>query len=201
MRRPSDPLDALVGLGDGLGQGRCGEVGQLDGLEAGPQALGRVQLRGVGEQALDHQPVPLSVQPAPHGAAAMSRQPVPQQGGLLPTQEPAQLAQDLDGVCCVAPTRGVVNARHTFGSDCDCELGEGDRRTAVHWLLGGQLVVSTAKVLDEGMPGDDHPGAGVLPCTMWPLKPSHLAAWHRRSTAPNAGSASSCQTNQALCSG
>jgi hypothetical protein len=31
-----------VGLVDHLGEGRAGEVGQLDGLEARPQALDRV---------------------------------------------------------------------------------------------------------------------------------------------------------------
>jgi hypothetical protein len=45
VRRPPDAVNALVGLVDDLGQGRATEVGQLDGLEAGPQALGRVQLR------------------------------------------------------------------------------------------------------------------------------------------------------------
>ena len=49
-----DPLDAAVGLVDHLGQGRATEVGELDGLEAGPQPLHRVQLRCLGGQALDH---------------------------------------------------------------------------------------------------------------------------------------------------
>jgi hypothetical protein len=44
-------------------------------------------------------------------------------------------------VCCIVPTRGVLKARHISGSDCDRELGEGDRHAAIHWLLGGQLVV------------------------------------------------------------
>jgi hypothetical protein len=70
-------------------------------------------------------------------------------------------------VCCVAPTRGMLKARRTFGSDCDRELGEGNRHAAVHWLLGGQLIVSSPEVPDEGMAGDDHPGAGVL------LEPPH----------------------------
>jgi hypothetical protein len=33
----ADPLDAAVGLVDHLGQCRRCEVGELDGLEAGPQ--------------------------------------------------------------------------------------------------------------------------------------------------------------------
>jgi hypothetical protein len=40
-----DAVDALVGLVDHLGQGRATKVGQLHRLEAGPQALDRVQLR------------------------------------------------------------------------------------------------------------------------------------------------------------
>jgi hypothetical protein len=32
VRRPADPGDAAVGLGDHLGQGRTGEVGELDVL-------------------------------------------------------------------------------------------------------------------------------------------------------------------------
>jgi hypothetical protein len=77
MRRPPDTVDAAVGLGDDLGQGRATEVGQLDGLEAGPQALGRVELGRLGGQALDHQPGPLGGQPGPHGAAAMGGQAIP----------------------------------------------------------------------------------------------------------------------------
>jgi hypothetical protein len=50
VRRPLDAVNASMGLLDNLGQGRAGEVGQLDGLEGGPQALGWVQLRGVGGQ-------------------------------------------------------------------------------------------------------------------------------------------------------
>jgi len=63
LRRLTDPLDALVGLVDHLGQGRDGEIGQLHGLEAGPQALNRVELRGVGGQALEYQPGPLGADP------------------------------------------------------------------------------------------------------------------------------------------
>jgi hypothetical protein len=40
------PLDAAMRLVDHLGRGRPSEVGQLDGVAAGPQALDRVQLRG-----------------------------------------------------------------------------------------------------------------------------------------------------------
>ena len=52
-----------------LGQRRRSTLGQLHGLEAGPQALGRVELRRI------------------------SGQPIPQQGGPLAAQEAAQLGQ------------------------------------------------------------------------------------------------------------
>jgi hypothetical protein len=98
---------------DDLGQDRAGQVGELDGLEAGPQALGRVQFLGVGRQALDHQPGPLGRQPGLHRAAAVGGQAVPQQGCLLPTKEATQLAKDLDqGI-------GVVVA----GGDMEGQLG------------------------------------------------------------------------------
>ena len=104
MRGVTHPLDAAVGLADHLGQGRASEVGELDGLEAGPQALDRVQLRRVGGQAFDHQPGPLAVQPGPHGTAAMGRQAVPQQGRLLTAEEAPQLRKDLDE----AATEGIA---------------------------------------------------------------------------------------------
>jgi PadR family transcriptional regulator PadR len=37
VRRPSDAVDASMGLLDDLGQGGAGEIGQLDGLEVGPR--------------------------------------------------------------------------------------------------------------------------------------------------------------------
>jgi hypothetical protein len=45
LRGRSDSLDAAVGLDEHLTKGRAGEVGEFDGLEAGPQALDWVQLR------------------------------------------------------------------------------------------------------------------------------------------------------------
>jgi hypothetical protein len=68
------------------------------------------------------------------------------------------------GACCVVPTRGPARLQ---GSDRDGEFVEGDHHSPGHWLLDGQLVGSSPEVLDQGMPDDDHPGAGVL------LEPSH----------------------------
>jgi hypothetical protein len=47
----ADPLDAVVGLVGDLGDGVAGEVGQLGALEVGPQALDRIELRGIGREA------------------------------------------------------------------------------------------------------------------------------------------------------
>ena len=121
MRGVTHPLDAAVGLADHLGQGRASEVRELDGLEAGPQALDRVQLRRVGGQAFDHQPGPLAVQPGPHGTAAMGRQAVPQQGRLLTAEEAPQLRKDLDEAATerhrdqmVEKFRGVISPSLQF---------------------------------------------------------------------------------------
>ena len=82
---------------------------------------------------------------------------------------------DVNAGLCVVSTCGVLKARHTSRSDCDRELGEGDRHSPVHWLLGGQLVVASPKILDEAMPSNDHPGTAVL------LEPllgrSHAFSW------------------------
>ena len=43
MRRAADSLDAPLSLGDHLGQGRVGEVGEFHGLEARPQRLDRLR--------------------------------------------------------------------------------------------------------------------------------------------------------------
>ena len=55
MRSLAHAFDTTVGLADHLGQGRTGEVGQLDCLEGQP---------------LDHQPGPLGADPGPETALA-----------------------------------------------------------------------------------------------------------------------------------
>jgi hypothetical protein len=117
-------IQAIMSLVDHLGQGWATEVGQLDGLEAGPQALDRVQLRGVGGQALDHQPGPLGRQPGPHGGAAMGGQPIPQQGRLLTAEELPQLAQDPnEGVGVVVAGRDVEGQLSATTADAITERG------------------------------------------------------------------------------
>jgi transposase len=63
--------------------------------------------------------------------------------------------------CCVASTQGRVKA-NLLGSDRQDQFVECDRHSPVGGLLHRQLVVSAAKVLHEGVSGDDHPGTAVL---------------------------------------
>jgi hypothetical protein len=49
--------------------------------------------------------------------------------------------------------RGRLNGDPTLGSDRQGQLGKGRCHPSGRWLLDSELVVSTANVLDEGMPG------------------------------------------------
>ena len=53
VRGAADPLDPQVRLGDHLGQGWADEVGQLDGLEAGPKRIEDRDVGGVSEGGLE----------------------------------------------------------------------------------------------------------------------------------------------------
>src|SRR5215217_7662503 len=107
MGRAANPVDTTLGGPDDLLKGVASEIGQLAALalEVAPQRLGRVELRGIAGQPLHHQPMALAGNERPHLVAAMCRQPIPQHGRLLPTQEAPQLAQHADQAV------GVVAAR------------------------------------------------------------------------------------------
>jgi hypothetical protein len=47
----------------------------------------------------------------------------------------------------------------------------GNGHSSGRWLLDGQFVVSTANVLDEGVPGQDHSGATIVLETAHRSKP------------------------------
>jgi hypothetical protein len=55
-----------------------------------------------------------------------------------------------------------AEARAPPMSDCEGEFVERDRHSPTHRLRNRQLVVASPEILDEAMPGDDHPGAAVL---------------------------------------
>ena len=54
VRRPPDPVDANVGLVYNLGQALGDQVVQLEGLEAGPQPLDRVEATATNVRVLRH---------------------------------------------------------------------------------------------------------------------------------------------------
>ena len=66
------------------------------------------------------------------------------------------------GRCCMPLARGAMKRRPRTESDRQGELVECGRQPPVHLLLDGKLVVTSTEVLDEGMAGDDDPGAVVL---------------------------------------
>ena len=53
------------------------------------------------------------------------------------------------------------------GSGHQDQIVERDSHPSVGWIVNCQLIVPSPEVLDEGMPGDDHPGAAV------PFEPAH----------------------------
>jgi hypothetical protein len=57
---------------------------------------------------------------------------------------------------------GQAEGQPRLGSDRQDQFVEGDRHSPVGGLGNRQLVVSAAKVLHEGVSGDDHPGTAVL---------------------------------------
>ncbi len=61
----------------------------------------------------------------------------------------------------------MVTPRSLSVLDCECKFVEGDRDPAVHLLPNREFKMPSPEVLDEGMPGDDYPGAAVL------LQPTH----------------------------
>jgi hypothetical protein len=74
-----------------------------------------------------------------------------------------QVASELDLTAllrCVGPGQAEVSS--PLGSDRQDQFVERDHQSPIGGLLDRQFVVSAPKVLDEGVSGDDHPGAAVL---------------------------------------
>jgi hypothetical protein len=115
VRGAADPLDALVDLGDHLSKRRASEVGEFDGLQARPQPL-RVEVRRICGQEFDHQP-------GPHRGAAMGRQVIPQQRGLLAAEEAPQLAEDFDQAVGAAVARMDVEGELGAAAHAVAERG------------------------------------------------------------------------------
>src|SRR5215216_4076655 len=66
------------------------------------------------------------------------------------------------GLCCVLRSCGRLKPQPRSASDRHGELVKRERQPPVRRLLDRQLVMPSTNVLDEGMSGDDHPGAVVL---------------------------------------
>jgi OsmC subfamily peroxiredoxin len=75
---------------------------------------------------------------------------------------PTIASSQLEGPCCVVPTRGMLKPSVPPLSDREGELVEGDRHAPVHRRLDRQLVVASPEVLYEGVPRDHYAGAVVL---------------------------------------
>ena len=68
-------------------------------------------------------------------------------------------ARDMALLRCLSAV--AVSRLPVGGSGCVRELVERRRDTELRWSIGGEFIVTAADVLDEGMPGDDSPGADV----------------------------------------
>jgi hypothetical protein len=69
--------------------------------------------------------------------------------------------------CCICLVRGMLRPRRGLASDRHGQLVKCDCHPPGHRFLKGQLVMPSADVLYEGVPGDYDPGAAVL------LEPAH----------------------------
>jgi hypothetical protein len=67
-------------------------------------------------------------------------------------------------LCLHAP---MLKAPHTPEQIATTSSAKVDRHAPTRRLLGGQLAVASPELLDEAVPGDDHPGTAVL------VEPAH----------------------------
>lgn len=74
-----------------------GRIGQNGCVQVGPELFDRIQLRGVGGQRLDGEPVAVAGQGVASACAAVGRQPIPEQDHRAPTMaaERVEEAHDL----------------------------------------------------------------------------------------------------------
>lgn len=75
-------------------------IGQVTALDVAPQGLDRIQLRGVGRQALDGEPGPLGGDVRAHAATGVRAQAIPQQDDPLPSEVALECPQEgQQGIC------------------------------------------------------------------------------------------------------
>jgi hypothetical protein len=70
------------------------------------------------------------------------------------------MALAMSRVRCISRSRGVPSSRASLRSDCSGQLVEGRSESLPGGLVGGDLVVAAAQVLDEGMAGGEYPQPG-----------------------------------------
>jgi hypothetical protein len=63
--------------------------------------------------------------------------------------------------CCIWSVHGSLGRNSSLASDRQGQLVERDRHPPMHRLLDRQLVVPSADVLHERLPGDHGPGTVV----------------------------------------
>lgn len=95
----SDPLGTITRKLHEWGEFVAADVGQAGTLEPSPKALYGIQFRCISGEALDRQPVLLSVDPGPHIGRVMGRQPVPEQYDWT-ADVPAQVSKEAEYADC-----------------------------------------------------------------------------------------------------
>jgi len=91
--------------------------------------------------------------------AARSRGPAARPARLWTCEEVLARPRGLLHCADSGPAEAPARLR---GSDHEGEFVECNHHSPSHWLLGGQLVLPSPHVLDEGVPADDHSGSVVL---------------------------------------
>jgi hypothetical protein len=72
------------------------------------------------------------------------------------------LRHEVQGLCCVWSTGGMLKPCPAEGSDRQGQLVERDGNSKACWLLDRKLVVAAPKVLHQAMPGQHDRGTAVL---------------------------------------
>src|SRR6266516_2818585 len=137
------------------------------GLEGEPQGGAAVVARG-GPAGADQAPQAAAAWDLDHARSPagghLSRSRV---GAGLPVRPDHRWEEVEAAVLHLVSPRREEETNADWQLDHQGELVERDHQSPIHRLLDGQLVVPSAKVLDERMPSEDHPGAAVL------LEPTH----------------------------
>ena len=92
----ADAADTAMGGGHGVADLQVAAVGELASFEVGPQALGRVEIGGVGGQPLDFEPATLSCKESLHDLAVVAAEAIPEQEHGPAAEGAAELVEKVD---------------------------------------------------------------------------------------------------------